>query len=174
MMQDPKNPVVTEAAPPDWTSEQEMIAKDALAVLMRHFRGIKWGVEWSECVGNALGVMIIRMLSVSTKVVYVINPKDIDRDRMRCVVKAGGELLEAHGMTRARSALDRGLGGFKKTRAGLIVPDYAAIPDNNPGYEQIKKEYRKLYSERYEEPKHNSFIGEDFVQMHGDDPVGQL
>lgn len=145
MLQAQNKPVVTESAPADWTATQEVIAKDALAVLTRHYYGVRWGVEWTECVGNALGAMVIRMLDMPTKVCYVINPKDIDRDRMRCVIKAGGELLEAHGMTRARNIADRGLRGLKQTKAGLIVPDYAAVPENNPGFEAIKKEFNHLH-----------------------------
>jgi hypothetical protein len=143
-MQNANKPVVTESAPVDWSGEQEIIAKDALAVLVRQFPGIRWGVEWTESVGNALGMLVVRMLDIPTKVVYTVHPRDIDRDRMRCIIRAGGELLEAHGLSTARYKKDRGFRGLKQTAAGLIVPDYAAVPEGNMGYEAIKKEYERL------------------------------
>lgn len=144
MMQNPNNPVVTEAAPPDWTSEQEIIAKESLGILLRLYPNYRWGVQWTECVGNALGMLVVRMLDIPTKICYTIHPKDIDRDRMTCIMRAGGMMLEAHGLRVGRARGDD-FRGLKQTRAGLIVPDYAAIPDNNPGYEMVKKEYRKLH-----------------------------
>lgn len=137
-----KDPVV-ERTPEAWTSEQELIAKDALTLLVRHYPGYKWGVEFSENVGNQLGVMIIRMLDIPTDVVYLINPKDIDRDNMRCVMRAGGEMLEALGLRVGRAKGDD-VRGLKRTPAGLIIPDHAAVPETNPGYEKIKSEFTKL------------------------------
>lgn len=138
----PKDPVV-ERTPAAWTSEQELIAKDALVVLKRHYKNYKWGIEFSENVGNQLGVMIIRLLDVPTDVCYVINPKDVDRDRMSIVMRAGGEMLEALGL-RVGAARGDDVRGLKRTPAGLIVPDHAAVPESNPGYAKIKSEFTKL------------------------------
>lgn len=138
----PKDPVV-ERTPQAWTSEQELIAKDALVILKRHYPGYKWGIEFSENVGNMLGVMIIRMLDIPTYVCYIINPKDIDRDRMSVVMRAGGEMLEALGLRVGRAKGDD-VRGLKRTPAGLIVPDHAAVPEINPGYAKIKAEFTKL------------------------------
>lgn len=138
----PKDPIV-ERTPESWTSEQELIAKDALTVLKRHYADYKWGIEFSENVGNQLGVMILRLLDIPTDVCYVINPKDIDRDRMLCVMRAGGEMLEALGLRVGRAKGDD-VRGLKRTAAGLIVPDYDAVPTTNPGYDKIKADFTKL------------------------------
>lgn len=133
----PQDPV-TESMPADWTNEQKIIAKDAMAVLLRHYPGWAWQIEWGANVGGQLGPLIIRIGDLPTDVVYVIHPKDIDRDRMRCVVKAGGEMLEAHDLSRSRNRHDE-VHGLARTPAGLIVPYADAMPMHNPGYEKIKK-----------------------------------
>lgn len=137
-----KDPVVN-WTPEAWNSEQEMLAKDAAVMLQRHYPGYRWGVEFSENVGNQLGVMIIRLLDIPTDVCYVINPKDIDRDNMRIIMRAGGEMLEALGL-RVGKAKGDDVRGLKRTPAGLIVPDHAAVPETNPGYGKIKAEFTKL------------------------------
>jgi hypothetical protein len=139
-----KKPVVIETVPVDWTSQQESIAKDALTVLCRHYPGYKWGVEWTECLNSQLGVLVIRLLDMPTDAVYLINPKDIDRDRMRCAMRAGGEFLEALGLTAraARHDADK-VHSLKRTPAGLIVPHYAAVPEHNPGYARFKDQSSK-------------------------------
>jgi hypothetical protein len=144
-MQNANKPVVTESAPVDWTATQEVIAKDALTVLLRNYPGYRWAAQWSETVGNALGVLIIRILDLPTKTVFLINPKDIDRDNMRCAMRAGGLLLEALGLRVGRAKGDD-FRGLKQTPSGLIVPDYAAVPETNPGYEAIKKDFTKLHN----------------------------
>lgn len=138
-----QKPVVTNDIPDDWTSEQEILAKEALRTLYRHYSNWRWGVEWSKCANNQLGVMIIRLLDVPTKTVYLINPKDIDRDRMTCAMRAGGTLLEAHGIKVGAARGDQ-IRGLKKTPAGLIVPDYGAVPENNPGYAEIMRDSKLL------------------------------
>ena len=138
----PKDPV-TETVPVDWTATQEIIAKDALTVLVRHYPRYKWGVEWSETINSQLGVLIIRLLDVPTDTVYLINPKDIDRDNMYCVMRAGGEMLEALGL-RVGGARGDDIRGIKRTPAGLIVPDYAAVPETNPGFATMKRQFNNL------------------------------
>lgn len=134
-----KDPVI-EKAPDDWTNEQELIAKDALAVLVKHYPGYKWGVEWTATTQSSLGMLVVRLLDIPTQVVYCIQYKDIDRDNMRCCIRAGGMMLESHGLAvgGAKKSGDR-VHGMKRTPAGLIVPDYAAVPESNPGYSAIKK-----------------------------------
>ena len=141
MKQRIEDPVV-ERTPEKWTAEQEILAKEALRVLHREFGGYQWGVEFAANVGNQLGAMIIRLLDIPTDVCYVINPKDIDIDRMTIVRTAGGEFLEALGLPalHARKGADR-VRGLKTTPAGLIVPDHAAVPDTNPGFDRIKRQY---------------------------------
>ena len=129
---------VTDSMPAEWTSEQKLIAKDAMAVLLRHYPGWAWQIEFGANVGNQLGGMIIRMGDLPTKTIYHIHPKDIDRDRLRCVVTAGGMLLEAHGLSRTRNRHDE-VHGLARTPSGLIVPYADAVPDNNPGFAEIKK-----------------------------------
>lgn len=136
-----KDPIV-ERTPEQWNSEQEILAKEALRVLYRDYAGYKWGVEFSANVGNQLGAMIIRILDIPTDLCYVINPKDIDIDRMTIIRKAGGEFLEALGLParHAKFGADS-VRGLKTTPAGIIIADAAAIPDNNPGFERAKRRY---------------------------------
>lgn len=141
-MINPKDPI-TETTPKDWTSEQEIIAKDALTILVRHYPRYKWGVEFTGNNATNCGVLVIRLLDVPTDTVYLINPKDFDRDNMYCIMRAGGEMLEALGL-RVGGARGDDVRSLKRTPAGLIVPDYAAVPESNPGYAKIKAQYSKL------------------------------
>lgn len=139
-----KDPIV-EHAPDDWTSEQELIAKDALATLVRHYPGYKWGVEWSTSGSNSLGMLLVRLLDIPTQVVYCIQYRDIDRDNMKCCVRAGGLMLESHGLVvGGASKSGERVKGFKRTPAGLIIPDHDAVPEHNPGYASIKKASENL------------------------------
>ena len=137
-LQHPKDPV-TESMPSDWTNEQKMIAKEAMAILLKHYPGWAWQIEWGANVGEQLGGLIIRMGDLPTDVVYHIHPKDIDRDRMRCIIRAGGEMLEAFGLSRTKYRHDE-VHGLARTPAGLLVPYADAVPLNNPGYERIKQQ----------------------------------
>lgn len=140
-----KKDPVSEEKPVDWSSEQEIIAKDALTVLYREYKGYQWGIEFNLKPSGAIDIMIIRLMDIPTDTVYIVRYPDIDRDRMKCVMFGGGTLLEAHGLVAGhakRSADD--VRGLAKTPSGLIVPDYAAVPEVNPGYEKIKREFNKL------------------------------
>jgi len=134
---------VTESMPKDWTPEQRIIAEDAMAVLQKHYPGWLWGIEYGETINGVMGSIIVRLQDVPTEVVYLISPKDIDRDKMHCVVVAGGMLLEAHGLSRTKGRHDE-VHGLKTTATGLIVPDFDAVPTVNPGYAQIKKAFNRL------------------------------
>ena len=137
---------VTENRPKDWLSEQQLIASDALAKLTKHYPGWKWGIEFVAINGKSdnLGAMMLRLLDVPTDLCHMIQYKDIDRDNLRCVIRAGGAFLEALGLSRSKWKYEE-IRGLKKTAAGLIIPDYAAFPEGNPGYEKAKKEYDKAY-----------------------------
>lgn len=137
-----KDPI-TESMPSDWLPEQKIIAKDAMAKLRLHYPSYKWGIEWRPNVGEAMGPMIVRLCDVPTETVYVVKYEDIDRDRMHCVVVAGGMMLEAHGLSRTRGRGDE-VRGLKRTPGGLIIPAYAAVPETNPGYEKIKAQTETL------------------------------
>lgn len=136
MQRSEKDPI-TESMPKEWLPEQKIIAKDAMAVLRRHYPSFVWGIEWQEPVGGAMGPMIIRIRDVPTDIVYVLKYEDIDRDRMHCIVLAGGTMLEALNLSRTKGRGDE-VRGLKRTAAGLIIPEYAAIPETNPGYEKVK------------------------------------
>jgi hypothetical protein len=137
-----KDPVV-ETMPSGWVGEQQVIAKEAMAMLKKHYPGWQWALEWTETVGGELGALIIRLSDVPTDVVYMVNYKDMDRDNMYCIMRAGGEFLEALNLSRSKGRWDE-VRGLKTTAAGLIVPDYAAMPENNPGYAKIKKQFTNL------------------------------
>ena len=138
-----KNPV-TESVPVDWSSEREIIAKDALRVLYKHYKGFKWGIEFTETPDRSLGMLVIRVLDIPTKIVYTIHPKDIDRDRMLCVMRGAGLLLEALGLRVGRARGDD-VHGLKMTPSGLLVPHYDAMPETNPGYRETKKSFQALH-----------------------------
>lgn len=141
-IQHEKDPVV-ESMPKDWLPEQQSIAKQAMDILNRHYKGWKWGLEWTETVNGILGALIIRLQDVPTDVVYLVKYTDMDRDRMFCIMRAGGEFLEALGLSRTRNRHDE-VHGLKRTPAGLIVPDSAAMPEINPGYSKVKEQFNNL------------------------------
>jgi hypothetical protein len=142
---------VKENIPADWSTEKQIIAKDAMQVLVRHYPGWKWGIEYSdEPLTGAISTLIIRLMDLHTEVVYQIRYKDIDRDRMHCVMLAGGTLLDAHGLSRTRNRHDE-VHGLVKTRSGLVIPDHAAIPETNPGYQKIKEKREELAKARAHE-----------------------
>ena len=156
---DPRDPVI-ESMPAAWTSEQKQIAKDAMLTLTKHYPGWKWGIEYTpnsparEVVDHfgirtfrkaEMGSLVIRLLDVATEVVYVVNYRDIDKDRMHVIVKAGGEFLEALGLSRTKWRQDE-VTGLPKTKGGIIVPYLDALPDNNPGRDRVKKMSRLVRS----------------------------
>jgi len=140
MSQD-KKPTVTEELPKDWIAEEETLAKEALRTLYKHYPRYRWGIEFTETHDRSLGCLVVRLLDIPTQTVYLINPKDIDIDRMTCVMRAGGMLLEAHGLKACGARASDDVRGLVRTPSGLIVPDPDAVPQFNPGYETIKKQH---------------------------------
>lgn len=137
-----KDPVV-ESMPTDWTTEQKSISKDAMATLRLHYPGWQWSLEWTEIVGDSkLSVLIIRLSDVPTDVVYLVQVADLTKEG--AVMRAGGEYLEALGLSRTKGRWDE-VHGLKRTPAGLIVPAHAAVPETNPGYAKIKQESTALH-----------------------------
>jgi hypothetical protein len=130
---------ITESMPKAWLSEQKQIAKEAMQMLLKHYPAYKWGIEWQPILQNEMGPMIIRLRDVPTETVYVLKYGDIDKPDFKCIITAGGLLLEAHGLSRTKWR------GFevrdqKRTPAGLIIPAYAAMPEFNPGYQKVKEQ----------------------------------
>ena len=124
-----------------WENEQEALAKDALAVLTKHYFGYKWGIEFtSTSVGSGMGMMVIRLLDIPTEVVYTIKYEDINRDGMKEVMRGGGLFLEALGL-KAKSANGDDFRDLKQTPRGHVVANPDAMPDNNPGREATKKQF---------------------------------
>ena len=135
---------VKESMPKEWSSEKRIIAKETMHLLIKHYPKWKWGVEFNDDPATgALDSMMIRLLDIPSETAYIILAKDIDRDRMICVITAGGMLLEAHGLSRTKNRHDE-VNGLKRTPAGLIVPDFDAMPELNPGYAKIKKQFSAL------------------------------
>lgn len=135
-IQDP----LTDSMPAEWSNEKKIIAKDAMQVLHKHYPGWRWGIEFNDDPATGgLDSMIVRINDILTETAYLVHAKDIDRDRMHCVVIAGGMLLESHGLSRSRNRHDE-VRGLKTTPAGLLVPDHAAMPETNPGYAKIKQQ----------------------------------
>lgn len=154
-MQDP----LVDNPSPDWNSNQELLAKDTLAVLYKYYPGYKWGIEFPPCNDAAIGLMVIRLLDIPTDLVYTINEKDIDRASLRCVMRAGGAFLEALGLPTkgARHGADR-VRGLKRTPSGLIIPDHAAMPDTNPGHALVKKRHELFNKEHAERMEYEKLI----------------
>jgi len=139
-IQDP----LTESMPAEWSNEKKIIAKDAMRVLQQHYPKWKWGIEFNDDPATGgLDSMVVRLTDILTETAYFIRAMDIDRDRMHCVMIAGGMLLEAHGLSRSRNRHDE-VRGLKTTPAGLLVPDHAAMPETNPGYAKIKQQSSML------------------------------
>ena len=143
---------IDENLPKDWLPEQKSLASDAMRVLHKHYPGWKWGIEWTEIVGKptGLGAMLIKILNMPTDLTFIFQYEDIDRDNMRSVMRAGGQFLEALGVSRAKNRHDE-IQGMARSPGGLIIPFHEAIPDNNPGKNKIKK-----LAERAEEKKKSS------------------
>lgn len=139
-IQDP----LTESMPSEWSNEKKIIAKDAMRVLQQHYPKWKWGIEFNDDPATGgLDSMVVRLTDILTETAYFIRAIDIDRDRMHCVMVAGGMLLEAHGLSRTKNRHDE-VRGLKTTPAGLLVPDHAAMPETNPGYAKIKQQNSTL------------------------------
>lgn len=131
---------LTESMPTEWSNEKKIIAKDAMRVLQQHYPKWKWGIEFNDDpVTGGLDSMVVRLTDILSETAYFIRAGDIDRDRMHCAMIAGGMLLEAHGLSRTKNRHDE-VRGLKTTPAGLLVPDHAAMPENNPGYAKIKQQ----------------------------------
>jgi len=139
------NNPVTDTVPVDWTAEREIIAKDALRVLYKHYKGFKWGIEFTATHDRSLGMLVIRILDIPTQVVYTIHPKDIDRDRMSCVMRGAGLLLESLGFKVGHARGDD-VHLVRKTASGLIIPNFDAMPERNPGYEKFKETFKQLHN----------------------------
>ena len=132
-----KNPVVTDS------SEESALALAALRVLVKHYPNYKWGVEFTPASEASIGTMVIRLMDIPTEVCYLINPKDLDRIEMKSVMRGGGHLLEALGFKVKGASESDDVRSKVNTVNGLIVPDPAAVPDTNPGYEKIKTQYNQ-------------------------------
>lgn len=131
----------TKILPPTWTSYQQLLAVDAMRKLQKHYPGWHWGIDFVDD-KISLGSMVIRIMDVPSDVVYFIRPNDVDRDRLNCVSKGGGHLLEALGLPRSKA--DESQWDKKTNVKGLYFVDPGAVKENNPGFEAIKKGYDKL------------------------------
>lgn len=130
-----RDPVV-DSMPVDWTSEQKTIANEAMKTLKKCYPGWQWAIEFTDIVGESNQcAMIIRLTDVPTDMVYIVQLADLTKEG--AVMRAGGEFLEALGLSRTKGRWDE-VRGLKKTPGGLVIPAYAAIPENNPGYETAK------------------------------------
>jgi len=144
-----KEQAVTSEIPKEWTPEQQTIAKEALRILNWHYPGWKWAAQFSKTIEGRNEIqdrpcLIIRLMDLPTQTVYVINPKDIDLDRMTCAIRAGGMLLEAHGLPVGAAQRNDKVRYLRRTPGGIILPDVNAVPENNPGYLTIKNQTRLL------------------------------
>jgi hypothetical protein len=139
---------VVKNLPDEWSSEKQTIAKEAMVKLVRAYPGWQWQIEFNdEPTSDKIAAMIIRLGDLMTDVVYLIGYKDIDMPEMHCALVAGGMMLEAHGLSRTKGRHDE-VHGLKQTPSGFIVPDYAALPENNPGYIKTKQKFEEYERSR--------------------------
>jgi len=139
-----KDPM-TESMPAEWDSEQQKIAKDAIAILLRCYPGWAWSLEFTHAVGDEQASLIIRISDVPTDVVYLVNYKNMDFPELKCIMRAGGEFLEALGLSRGKNRHDE-VRGLKTTPSGLVIPAHAAMPEKNSGYTKLKAINEKYVS----------------------------
>lgn len=102
-----------------YTANDELLAVRASELLQKHYPGYVWAVNVnSESTG---GVMTIKNFSVSASYGMVLHLQKLD-NKLRKVIRAGGELLE-----RARLSRARGQGFLAKTVDG--IPDKFQMSD---------------------------------------------
>ena len=102
----------------DMPSSDVLLAKDASDLLFRKYPGYLWAVH----VNSKGGMLNIFCPLVSTRYGYTIRLKEVYQDRaaLKCVMRAGGEILE-------RAALRRG-----KWHSGDLAKTVEGIKNYNP------------------------------------------
>lgn len=83
-----------------------VLAKNAAELLHKHYEGHLWAVYVNS--KKTGGVMVIKNLMVSGLYGYVLHLTTVYADpTLRCVVKAGGEILERAGLARGKNQFIR-------------------------------------------------------------------
>lgn len=130
---------ITQSMPQEWSSEKQKLARDTMVMLSRLYSGWLWAIEFADDPQTgAIAAMILRIRDLPAKEIYIINYKDIDYPELKCVMRAGGEFLEAFGLPRTKGKHER-LHDLARTPSGLLIPHSAAMPSLNPGYLEAKK-----------------------------------
>lgn len=89
---------------PDINANDYVVARNMAETLQRHYPGHLWAVTSQ----GEQGIATVRNLSLSGNWGFVIKLKDLFSDPgMKCVVRAGGEILERFRLSRARVNYER-------------------------------------------------------------------
>ena len=102
------------------TACDEILAKNASNLLNQHYPGYLWAVNVNS--DEKGGVMVIKNFSISFRYGYTLHLKKLD-NKMKKVIKAGGEILE-------RASMARGMynGGMPKSIDG-VQDKHQPIPE---------------------------------------------
>ena len=129
---------ITQSMPAEWSSEHKKIAKDSMLMLLKHYPGWLWAIEFQDDPKTgAIAALVLRIRDLPAKEIYIIHAKDLDYPELKCIMRAGGEFLEAFGLPRGKNQHEK-IHDLARTPSGLLVPHSAAIPTNNPGYMDVK------------------------------------
>lgn len=98
-----------------YTSNDEILAKQAADMLNKHYPGHLWAVNVNS--DEKGGIMVIKNFSVSFRYGYTLHLTKLDVD-MKKVMRAGGEILE-------RAKMHRGTG------RGELATHVDGLPDKH-------------------------------------------
>jgi hypothetical protein len=80
---------------PDIEANDYILARNMAETLNRHYPGHLWAVT---CEGDK-GIATVRNLRLSGRWGFILKLREMDKN-MRCVMRAGGELLERYRLAR--------------------------------------------------------------------------
>lgn len=104
---------------PDVAANDYVVAKNIAETLHKHYPGHLWAVT-SE---GKKGIATIRNLLLTGSRPYVLHLKTIFGDpHLRCVVRAGGHILEAYKQRRGRADFDS-IASLPHALDGFPMPD---------------------------------------------------
>lgn len=101
------------------SANDELLARQALAVLTRHYPDHDWAVD----VRSDQGIITIKNLGLSGNwgvILHLVNVQE--DDRLLIVMRAGGEILERYRLRRGRANHER-MAELPTDRAGRIICD---------------------------------------------------
>lgn len=105
-------------------------ARNMAETLQRHYTGHLWAVT---CQGEQ-GIATVRNLNLSGNWGYILKLKDLYGDPgMKCVIRAGGEILERYRLSRSRVNHER-IDELPTLATGMPLFDHADAKTKAPEY----------------------------------------